>query len=318
MSEIEREGPTGEERAADFERLRPRLFGIAYRMLGAVEDAEDVVQEAYLRWHDARGVQSAEGWLVAVVTRLAIDRLRRAETERAAYVGSWLPEPLATPAPFPLPDRRAELASDLSMAFLVLLERLAPEERAAFLLREAFGAEYAEIARVLERSEAACRQMVHRARERVRDARRRVADSVPPPGERERLVERFVAALAAEDEAGMLALFTDDVIWVSDGGGKAPAVPRVVSGADRVAKLAVGYERMGREYGVTHEVAWINGEPAVLTLVAGRTAFTTSFAVDGGRISAVYRVLNPDKLRRVGPPPYLESPPVDGDAAGGR
>src|SRR5688500_14231876 len=142
-------------RAAPFERLRPRLFGIAYRMLGTVEDAEDVVQEAYLRWHDAAtdAVRSAEAWLVAVVTRLSIDRLRRAATERAAYVGSWLPEPMATAHPAAAPDHRAELASDLSMALLVLLERLAPEERAAFLLREAFDADYAQIARALEKSE---------------------------------------------------------------------------------------------------------------------------------------------------------------------
>ena len=310
------ENESTDRRVADFERLRPRLFGIAYRMLGTVEDAEDVVQESYLRWHDAGAgsARNAEAWLVSVTTRLAIDRLRRAETERAAYVGSWLPEPVATPSPLPLPDRSAELASDLSMAVLVLLERLAPEERAAFLLREVFGADYAEIARVLERSEAACRQIVHRARERVRDEKRRAA--TPPPDARERLVERFVTALASEDEAGLLALFADDVVWVSDGGGKAPAIRKVMTGAERVARLAVGYERKGRGL-VRHEITLINGEPAVLTLVAGRTLFTTSFAVEGGRISAVYRVLNPDKLRRVGPPPYLDDASAPRSLEGG-
>lgn len=292
-----------DERAAEFERHRRRLFGVAYRMLGSVEDAEDVVQEGYLRWHEAEHehIRSAEGWLVAVVTRLAIDRLRRTATERAAYTGRWLPEPVATPATA-APDGLVELASDLSMAFLVLLERLAPEERAAFLLREVLGTGYAEIARVLGRSEAACRQIVHRARGRVRDESRQLRAA---PDEKERLVEEFVAALAAEDEGALLAIFADDVAWVSDGGGKAPALPRVATGAARVARLAVGFERMGRGR-VTHRIARLNGEPAVLTLAGERTVFTTSFAVRDGRIAAVYRVLNPDKLRHVGPPPFTE------------
>ena len=301
MDEMNRSDPT-HERTALFETHRARLFGIAYRMLGTVEDAEDVVQEAFLRWHDAdaTAIASAEGWLVAVVTRLAIDRLRRATTERAAYVGNWLPEPLVTEPP--APDRHAELASDLSMAFLVLLERLAPEERAAFLLREVFGAEYADIARVLERSEAACRQVVHRARGRVRDERRRLH---APASVKAQVVERFVSALEREDEEAMLALLADDALWVSDGGGKAAAVREVVSGAARVARLAIRFQRMGRGR-VVHRVAWINGEPALLTLIDGRTLFTTSLATDGERVTAVYRVLNPDKLRRVGPPAYLD------------
>lgn len=286
-----------EDRTATFERHRGRLFGIAYRMLGAVEDAEDVVQEVYLRWHDAPGerIVSAEAWLVAVVTRLAIDRLRRATTERAAYDGRWLPEPIAT-APT---DRAAELASDLSLAFLVLLERLAPEERAAFLLRDVFDAEYAEIAAILERNETACRQVVHRARQRVRRDRRRATAA---PDTATRLVERFVAALVAEDRDALLALFTDDVEWVSDGGGRAPAARQIVVGAERVAQLAVGYERKGRGL-VAHRVATLNGEPAVLTLAGEWVAFTTSFAIVGDRIAAVYRVLNPEKLGHVGPPP---------------
>jgi RNA polymerase sigma-70 factor (ECF subfamily) len=290
-----------DERGAIFERYRPRLFGIAYRMLGSVEDSEDVVQDAYLRWHRAEldALRSAEAWLVTVVTRLAIDRRRRIATEREAYEGHWLPEPLATPAA-PPPDHHTELASDLSIAFLVLLERLAPEERAAFLLREVFGTDYAEIARTLDRSEAACRQIVHRARERVRNEKRRVQTS---PETKQHLVERFVAALTAEDEHALLVLFADDVVLVADGGGKVPSVREAVRGAERVARLAVGYQRMGREL-LTHRITWINGEPAVLTLAGDRTLFTTSFAMDGEHIAAVYRVLNPDKLQRVGPPPY--------------
>src|SRR4051812_3044874 len=173
----------------DAERYRTRLFGIAYRMLGDVQEAEDLVQETFLRWHQARhdDVVSAEGWLVAVVTRLAIDRLRRAETERLRYVGTWLPEPIAT-GDVP-PDHRSELASDLSMAFLVLLERLGPEERAAFLLREVFDAGYDEIARILDKTEPAVRQTVHRAKTRVREGRPRFA---PPAEQQEALLRRFL------------------------------------------------------------------------------------------------------------------------------
>ncbi|HEX2778312.1 MAG TPA: RNA polymerase sigma factor SigJ [Gemmatimonadaceae bacterium] len=299
------------DRLATFERYRARLFGIAYRMLGSVHDAEDVVQEAWLRWQDADAaeIRAAEGWLVAVATRLSIDRLRRMATEREAYVGNWLPEPIAaTGAP---PDRAAELASDLSMAFLVLLERLGPEERAAFLLREVFGAGYDEIARILERSEAACRQVVHRARERVRRDERRFDT---PVDVKERLLDQFLAAIANEDREGLLAVLGDEVVFVADGGGKASAYPEIVTDPERLAQLLVGFERSGRVIAarrglgaIEHRPTTINGEPAVLTLVGGRSVFTTSFAFDGDRISGVFRVLNPDKLRHVGAAPFVES-----------
>src|SRR5215208_1114500 len=260
-----------------FESLRPRLFGIAYRMLGIVADAEDVVQEAFLRWRQAAAgdaPRSDEAWLVSVTTRLAIDRLRRAATERAAYEGLWLPEPVALEPP----DRRAELADDLSLAFLLLLERLAPEERAAFLLREVFGVEYGEIARTLGKSEVACRQIVHRAKERVRSDRRRFEVD---PDARERVAQRFVEALRAEDREGVLALLADDALLIADGGGRMPAAG-VQRGATRVAQLLVGFERMGRVQlerrgapRVEYEVAWLNGEPAVLSLLAGRLLFAT-------------------------------------------
>lgn len=295
--------PSPSADASEVERYRPRLLGIAYRMLGSFEDAEDAVQEAFLRWHRAstEHVTSTEAWLVSVVTRVAIDRLRLASTRREQYVGPWLPEPIATDPAAP-PDNPVELTSDLSMAFLVLLERLGPEERAAFLLRELFDAGYDEIATVLEKSEAACRQIVHRARVRVRsDAPRNPV----PSDAKERLVERFVTAVAAEDRDGLLSLLSDDVVWMSDGGGKIPAVRKVMTGAERVATMTVGFQRQGRGL-VTHRIARINGEPAVLTLVDGRTLFTTSLAVDGERITCLYRVLNPEKLRRVGPPPYFQ------------
>ena len=295
--------PPSSPDASLFESYRPRLFGIAYRMLGSFEEAEDAVQEAYLRWHgaDRERIASTEAWLVSVVTRIAIDRLRLASTRREQYVGSWLPEPIATD-PAAVPDHAIEISSDLSMAFLVLLERLAPEERAAFLLRELFDAGYDEIASVLEKSEAACRQIVHRARERVRKDSPR---NPVPPDAKERLVERFASALAAEDRDGLLSIFSDDVVWMSDGGGKVAAIRKVMTGSETVVKMAVGFQRQGRGL-LTHSIISINGEPAVLTLVDGRTLFTTSLAVDGDRITAVYRVLNPDKLRRVGPPPYFQ------------
>ena len=289
-----------------FESLRPRLFGIAYRMLGIVADAEEVVQEAWLRWRQADGApRSDEAWLVSVTTRLAIDRLRRAATERAAYEGQWLPEPMALDPP----DRGAELADDLSLAFLLLLERLAPEERAAFLLREVFGAEYPEIAGTLEKSEAACRQIVHRARERVRRDRRRFEVA---PDARERLAHRFVEALRAEDRDRMLALLTDDAVLVADGGGRMPALNKVEQGAARLAQLLVGFERTGRVYLERHggqpleyQVAWLNGEPAVLTLVGDKLLYATVLQLDGDRIAGLYRVLNPAKLAGLGRPTVL-------------
>jgi RNA polymerase sigma-70 factor (ECF subfamily) len=284
------------DRAAVFERYRARLFGIAYRMLGSVDDANDLTQETYLRWHraDASAITAPEGWLVAVMTRLAIDRSRRASVERRNYVGHWLPQPLTVSAP-PSADRTAELASDLSMAFLVLLERLAPEERAAFLLREVLGADYAELARVLEKSEAACRQMVHRARARVREERPRF--SVEPEQKRE-LVERFLRALEVEDRDELLAVVAPDATFVSDGGGRVPAVRRVIEGAERIARLFLGLERKYRGV-VRHELSWVNGEPALLSFVGHQLLMSTSFDVDGARLVGFYRVLNPEKLRHL-------------------
>ena len=293
-----------DDRATTFERYRPRLFGVAYRMLGSVDDAEDVVQETYLRWHqaDVDVVREPEAWLVAVASRLAIDRLRKRSAERVAYDGTWLPEPVATDERA-VPDFRAELASDLSMAFLVLLERLSPEERAALLLYDVFDWSYDEIARTLEKSEVACRQLVHRARERVR----RVRPRFPVPADaKERLLGRFLDALAADDERGVLSLLAEDATFAADGGGRVPSVRREVRGADRVAKLLLGYERKGRGL-VTHRIRWLNGEPAIVSYAAGRVVFTTSLETDGERIRACYRVLDPEKLQHVD----AASKPVD-------
>jgi RNA polymerase sigma-70 factor (ECF subfamily) len=282
-----------------FEALRPRLFGIAYRMLGTVADAEDVVQDAWLRWEqaDTREIRSAEAWLVTVTTRLSIDRLRAATVERERYVGDWLPEPLATPAPSAA-DRQVELASDLSLAFLVLLERLAPEERAALLLRDVFDTGYDEIARVLEKSEPATRQIVHRARTRVRGERTRFPVAAET---KERLLERFLAALHADDQETLLSLVADEATWTSDGGGVVPAARKMVRGGQHVVRLVLGLERKWGDI-VVHRLAWLNGEPAILTTHDGRLVFTTSVDTDGERLINFYRVLNPEKLRSAGGP----------------
>jgi RNA polymerase sigma-70 factor (ECF subfamily) len=287
-----------DQQLSTFERHRARLFGIAYRMLGTVADAEDVLQDAYLRWHgtDPSAVQNPEAWLVAVTTRLSIDRARTAAAERERYVGEWLPEPIATSAESRT-ERNAELASDLSMAFLVLLERLAPEERAALLLHDVFDSGYDEIARVLDKSESACRQMVHRARMRVRGDRARFT---VPAETTERLLEKFLAALHADDREAMMALMTEDATFVADGGGKVSAVRNVLRGALKIARLLLGIEgKWGRV--TRHMVQWINGEPAIVSYSEDRIFSVTSVESDGERITAFYRVLNPEKLQHATP-----------------
>lgn len=279
--------------APDVLRHRPRLLGLGYRMLGDLHEAEDVVQEAYLRWFqgDREAVETPEAWLLTVVSRLSVDRLRKAQTARAAYVGPWVPEPVATGAA----DLAAERASDLSVALLMMLERLAPEERAAFLLRDVFDTAYGEIAAILQRSEAAVRQMVHRARERVRGGQPRFAVSSEAHG---RLLRRFLDALAADDQEAVLALLAPEVTFTSDGGGKVWAARRIIAGGERVARMLVALERKYRER-VQPRIVHLNGREAVGTWTDEHLYFTTVIETDGERITAFYRVLNPDKLQRV-------------------
>ena len=277
-----------------FESARARLFGIAYRMLGSKAEAEDVVQEAYVRWHqaDRESIRAPEGWLVTAATRLAIDRLRSLKTEREAYVGPWLPEPLMSDGP-PPPDHHLDLASDLSIAFLVLLERLAPEERAAFLLHDVFDSGYTDIAEMLGKSEAATRQIVHRARARVRsDHKRFHVTETAKAG----LLKRFIAAAEATDEAVLMQLFAPDATWTADGGGRTAASPHPIVGAERIAKLVASLQRRFRDTRGTMHVAEINGETGLVVRIGGRIAATISIATDGERIQAVYAVVNPDKL----------------------
>jgi len=275
-----------------FEALRGRLFGLAYRMLGSRADAEDVVQETYVRWHQAAqgSIENPEAWLVTATSRLAIDRLRRLKTEREAYVGQWLPEPIVTQTP---PDRDLDLAADLSIAFLTLLEQLAPEERAAFLLHDVFDVGYGEIASVIERSEAACRQVVHRARERVRGDRKRfdVTESAKAA-----LLQKFMEAMEARDEQTLLALFAPDATWTADGGGKTGAAPFPIVGANRIAKLVVSLREKFWAEGRTVELATVNGETGLCIRDGSRLTAAMSIVTDGERILAVYAVVNPDKL----------------------
>jgi RNA polymerase sigma-70 factor (ECF subfamily) len=280
--------------ARPFEELRPRLFGLAYRMLGSRAEAEDVVQDAYVRWHqaDRESIRNPEAWLVTTATRLAIDRLRALKTERDRYVGPWLPEPLMSAGP-PPPDRHAELASDLSVAFLVLLERLAPEERAAFLLYEVFDCGYPEIARLLDKTEAACRQLVHRARGRVRRDRKRFE---APESARVSLLTRFVAAMEARDEQALLSLFAPDATWAADGGGRVAAGRHPITGGERVVRLVLGLEEKFYRNRATFHLATVNGEAGLVLRIGGRVDSVMTIATDGERIQDVFVVRNPEKL----------------------
>lgn len=285
--------------AATFSALRPRLFGLAYRMLGIRADAEDVVQDAWLRWHaaDRGALQSAEAWLVTVTTRLAIDRLRAAKTEREAYVGWWLPEPLVEPS-VPGPEDAAELAGDLSVAFLWVLERLAPEERAAFLLRQVFDHDYPEVATALGKSEAACRQLVHRAGERLRLERPRF--EVTQEAHR-KLLEKFMLAARSGQRDALKALLAENAQAVGDGGGKVPSIAKMLLGPDRIANLFwANYLRLGDR--LQYRPVQINGEPGLLRYLDGKLEAAQSFVTDGERIVAIYTVRNPDKLARIALP----------------
>jgi RNA polymerase sigma-70 factor (ECF subfamily) len=282
-------------RGSAFEAHRGRLWGVAYRMLGSRADADDMVQEAYLRWHVAPTgeVRTPEAWLVTTTTRLCIDRLRQLRAERAAYVGPWLPEPLVEEAP--AADAATELASDLSVAFLALLERLAPEERAAFLLHDVFDSDYDEIAAALGKSETACRQIVSRARRRVREGRPRTQAT---PAARERLVEAFVRAVELRDRDALLALFAEEATLTADGGGKAKAAQKVVRGGARVVTFMLGVLSGVRER-LTFQKIVVNGETGVAVRVDGQLVSVISFVTDGQRIFGLYSVLNPDKLHGV-------------------
>ena len=279
-----------------FEQVRNRLFAVAYRMMGTKADADDIVQEAYLRWHQANidDVRSPEAWLVSVVTRLCIDRLRKTSLEREKYIGQWLPEPLFGTAA-PSPEKELEVASDLSLAFMVLLERLAPVERAAFLLHDVFDCAYPTISRILQKSEASCRQVVHRARERVRSERPRFRAN---ESERRDLIEKFVAAANAGDELTLLSLFKEDATLTSDGGGVVPAARKVVHGRARIARLFLVLARKYRGR-LGQAIMPINGENGLVTFLDGAALSATCFETDGTSILALFNILSPEKLKGI-------------------
>jgi RNA polymerase sigma-70 factor (ECF subfamily) len=270
----------------DFEEHRQTLFGIAYRMLGDRAEAEDVVQEAFLRARGATGVDSPRAWLSTVVTRLCLDHLKSARARREEYVGPWLPEPLPTTAQV---DRET-----ISMAFLVMLETLSPIERAVFLLHDVFDYTHAEVATIVEQEEAAVRQILHRAKAHVVARRPRFA------GTREQhatLMAGFLRACAAGDVQGLERMLAADVVSYSDGGGKASAATRPVRGPRNVALLLVGIARKGAA--AVYEIVTLNGDPAIVARLGGCVDTVLTIATDGARITEVDIVRNPDKLARI-------------------
>jgi RNA polymerase sigma-70 factor, ECF subfamily len=301
--------------AASFEPHRRRLLGLAYRMLGSMADAEDVVQETYLRWHaaDRERVSDPRAFLMTTTTRICLDMLTSARARREEYVGPWLPEPVLDTAAL-VPDSRTELAEDLSVALLLTLERLSPLERAAFLLHEVFDFSFSEVAATLERSAAACRQLAARARSHVRAVRPRGASPQPArsgeiDAKHRQLMSTFVAATRSGDLSALTQLLASDVHVVTDGGGKVAAALNVLDGADRTARFLIGATRKGWREGFTLRFATINGLPGVIVDGPEGPLQTTAFEIEGDVIRALYVVRNPDKLRHLGAP---STPPESG------
>ncbi len=285
--------------------LRPLLFSIAYRMLGSVAEAEDVVQEAYLRRTTAAEPENERAFMIAVTSRIAIDVLRSARVRREAYVGSWLPEPLVeAEAP-----RRVEDEESVSLALLVLLERLTPVERAVFVLRESFDLDYAAIAEIVDRGEDNCRQILSRARRRLdEDARPRFEVD---PAEGQAFAARFLAAARDGDLDGLVALLAADVELVGDGGGRARSIPHPMVGAGAVARALVAFYGQSLELGVTLEFVWVNGMPGFRALDSGGGLVNVvALELASGRIAGIYSMLNPDKLAHLGPTSTLGLRPV--------
>jgi RNA polymerase sigma-70 factor (ECF subfamily) len=296
--------------AADYTEYRPLMFSIAYRMTGSISDAEDIVQEAFLRLtralREGASITAPKAYLATVTTRLAISHLRSARVRREAYVGAWLPEPLVsdeldpvTPAPAPDPAERAEMSDSLSMAFLVLLESLSPTERAVFLLREVFDYDYAEIAEITGKSEPNCRQIFARARHRLDEGKPRFEASRE---QRDEVARRFFDAVSGGDLGGLLEILAPDVVMVGDGGGKGLARLEPTYGKEQVARFLRGQFRRARKEGAHGVSASVNGQPgAVFYDVEGRVVGVLALDIADGLIQAVRTVVNPDKLQHLGP-----------------
>jgi len=282
-----------------FSEYRPLLFAIAYRMLGSVADAEDAVQETYLRWQaNDDEVRSPKSYLSTIVTRLCIDELKSARAQREQYAGPWLPEPIVTEET-PTMDDTAALADSLSMAFLVVLETLTPVERAVFLLREVFDYDYAEIASMVDRGEANCRQIARRSRDHVKERHRRFEVE---SAEVDRITRRFVQAATEGDMDALLDLLAEDAVLWSDGGGKVAAALNPIEGADRIARFFVGLIRKAPP-GLRTRFMTVNGQPGLVNYIDGHAHSVAVAEIDGGRLRAIRIVSNPDKLRRLPPLP---------------
>ena len=281
----------------DFERFRPLLLSIAYRMLGSATEAEDVVQDAWLRYSDVSDVRSPKAYLTTIVTRLALDRLKAASTVREKYVGPWLPEPVLTEDQ-PGPEDSVLLAESLTMAFLVLLDTLSPEERAVFLLREIFENSYDEIASVLNTTEANCRQLLHRAKQRLAAAK---PHSDLSRQEKRHLAERFVNAMIGGDGAELTRVLAQDVGFWGDGGGRVPAAKHPIFGRDKVVELLLGIRRAAPAAGIplekiSVEVVETNFDPAMVVRVDGRLDSVYVLSIADQRVVGIRVVRNPDKL----------------------
>jgi RNA polymerase sigma-70 factor (TIGR02957 family) len=296
-----------EASVADYTEFRPLMFSIAYRMTGSVGDAEDIVQEAFLRLTRAlrenASITAPKAYLATVTTRLAISHLRSARVRREAYVGAWLPEPLVTdglaPVSAPDPAERAEMSDSLSMAFLVLLESLSPTERAVFLLHEVFSYDYAKIAEITGKSEANCRQIFARARHHVDEGKPRFEASRE---QRDEVARRFFEVVGGGDLGGLLELLAPDVVTIGDGGGKGQALRESLHGPERVARFLVGLFRRAQKEGAYGVPALVNGQPGtVMYDREGRVASVVSLDIADGLVQAVRSVINPDKLQHLGP-----------------
>ena len=280
-----------------FEGLRRRLQGIAYRMLGSVAEAEDVVQDVWLRWHDADkpSIANPEAWLVTTTTRASIDHLRSAKARRESYVGFWLPEPLLE-EPSPSPEDELERANDLSVAFLTVLERLTPEGRAAFLMREVFDADYADIASLLGKSEASSRQLVSRSKALLRDGG--ATSHTVPAAAQYAVMHRFSDAMKSGDFAALQFLLASDAELVGDGGGKVTSFPKPLMGARRIAQLFFAAHRRYQD-ALRIELLVLNGQWAMLRFIDGELESVLSCETDGARILKIHAQRNPDKLARI-------------------
>lgn len=285
-----------EDPTLSFDRLRPRLQGIAYRMLGSVAEAEEVVQDAWLRWYEAQAdpPDNTEAWLVTVTTRIAIDRLRAAKLQREHYAGIWLPEPLLTDSPA-TPEALLERADDVSVAFLMLLERLSPEARAAFLLHEVLDVDYPEVARMIGKAEPACRQLVSRAKKQLADERPRYEVS---PATHHRLLSGFAQAMTGGDFAALRAMLADGAELIGDGGGKLPSFPKPLVGGQRIAQLFFASHRRWHER-LRIQLVRLNGEWGLLRFFNGALESAQTYQTDGERIVRIQVQRNPDKLARI-------------------